>query len=132
MSEQLELLTTLMPSILAFSTVVTTYYKNQKNNITFGMSILKVVTVSVSFIYLLYLYFFKNQIKRESFIKTLLIQNIITLIFSFYTVYLIYKEYINKQINVVIHRSENILSTTKNNVEKTISTTENILKNKTI
>jgi hypothetical protein len=127
MSEQLELLITLMPAILAFSTAVTTYYKNKKNYIILGMSILKIVVVSFSFIYLLYLYFFKNQIKRESFIKTLLIQNIITLTFAFFSVYLIYKEYINKQINIAIHESENILTSTENN----ITTTENNLINKT-
>jgi len=116
MSEQLELLITLIPTILSFSTAVTTYYKNKKNNIIFGISILKIIVVSFSFIYLLYLYFFKNQIKRESFIITSLIQNIITLIFSSFTVYLIYKDNIDKQVNIAIHKTENILTSTENNL----------------
>jgi len=107
MSEHLDFLANIMPSILAFSTAVITFYKNEKNQITFYMSILKVLIVSITLIYFIYLYFGKNQQKVESSVKIKLIQNTFTLIFAFSSVYFIYKELINKQVqNVATNVSE--------------------------
>lgn len=90
--EYIELLTNLTPSILAFSTAVTTFYKNQKNMITFSMSLIKILTVTISCLYLIYLFFYKNQESKVTSIKSLLISNILTLIFALFTAYTIYSE----------------------------------------
>ena len=121
MSLSLDLLTDLMPSILAFSTAVTTYYNNKKNVITFYMSVLKVIMVSASFIYLLYLFYFRNQQKVESSIRMALLQNSFTLIFAFVTVYFIYKELINKKIESVAKNVSEVTSNVTSNISQVTS-----------
>ena len=126
MSLSLDLLTDLMPSILAFSTAVTTYYNNKKNVITFYMSVLKVIMVSASFIYLLYLFYFRNQQKVESSIRMALLQNLFTLIFAFVAVYFIYKELINQKVSKI---AKNVSEVTSNIVTNVSEVTSNIATN---
>jgi hypothetical protein len=123
MSEHLDFLANIMPSILAFSTAVITFYKNEKNQITFYMSILKVLIVSITLIYFIYLYFGKNQQKVESSVKIKLIQNTFTLIFAFSSVYFIYKELINKQVQNVATNVSEVTSSVATNmgISKSIS-----------
>jgi hypothetical protein len=116
MSEHLDFLSNIMPSILAFSTAVITFYKNEKNQITFYMSILKVLIVSITLIYFIYLYFGKNQQKVESSVKIKLIQNTFTLIFAFSSVYFIYKELINKQVQNVASNVSEVTSSVATNM----------------
>jgi len=117
MSLSLDLLNDLMPSFLAFSTAVTTYYNNKKNVITFYMSVFKVLMVSTSFIYLLYLFYYTNKQKVESSIKMALLQNSLTLIFAFSSVYFIYKELINKQISTIASNVNDVTSNIATNVK---------------
>ena len=126
MSLSLDLLNDLMPSFLAFSTAVTTYYNNKKNVITFYMSVFKVIMVSSSFLYLLYLFYFKNQQKVESSLRMALIQNSLTLIFAFSSVYFIYKELINKQISTI---AANVTEVTSNIATNVTEVTSNIATN---
>jgi hypothetical protein len=126
MSLSLDLLNDLMPSFLAFSTAVTTYYNNKKNVITFYMSVFKVIMVSSSFLYLLYLFYFKNQQKVESSLRMALIQNSLTLIFAFSSVYFIYKELINKQVSTI---AANVTEVTSNIATNVTEVTSNIATN---
>jgi hypothetical protein len=121
MSLSLDLLNDLMPSFLAFSTAVTTYYNNKKNVITFYMSVFKVLMVSASFIYLLYLFYYTNKQKVESSIKMALLQNSLTLIFAFSSVYFIYKELINKQISTIVANVNDVTGNIAANVNDVTS-----------
>jgi hypothetical protein len=90
------------------------------------MSVFKVIMVSSSFLYLLYLFYFKNQQKVESSLRMALIQNSLTLIFAFSSVYFIYKELINKQVSTI---AANVTEVTSNIATNITEVTSNIATN---
>ena len=81
----------ILPSVLAISQNVTTFYKDQKNTITFFVLFVKILVLLVSSIYLLYLFFYKGQTTRVVGIKFSLIQSILILILGVVSLRNMYK-----------------------------------------
>ena len=99
-SEILDFLTNIAPSIVGFSSTVIVFYKNEKNLISFIISILKAAFLIFTSIHLYYLLYFKKQEMREISVKISLITSVFSLIFSIITVYIIYNQSIAVQTKV--------------------------------
>jgi hypothetical protein len=96
MIEILNLLSNSIPAILGLSQSVLTFYKNEKNTITFITNFIKFNVLFIICIYLTYLYFYEGKISITNNLLFTLVQNIITLISILITIYLLYKE--NKKL----------------------------------
>ena len=99
-SEILDFLTNIAPSIVGFSSTVIVFYKNEKNLISFIISILKAAFLIFTSIHFYYLLYFKKQEMRETSVKISLITSVFSLIFSIITVYIIYNQSIAVQTKV--------------------------------
>jgi hypothetical protein len=107
----LDFIPNILPSVLAISQNVTSFYKDQQNTITFFVLLVKILVLLVTSIYLLYLYFYKEQTTRVVGIKFSLIQSIFILILGLISIWNMYKnsDYI-----------KNIVKTTSKKVKKLI------------
>jgi ABC-type nickel/cobalt efflux system permease component RcnA len=100
MEQTFEFITDLTPSVLAAGTTVSTFYRDRSELITFIISILKALMILISFSYVAYLYYGKNQQVKETLLWIILIEKGITLIFVLVGIYLTYnrtKEVIKSQ-----------------------------------
>jgi hypothetical protein len=111
MQDTLDFLTNIMPSIIAINHSINAYYINEKNMITFLVTFIKIIVVSLSLLYISYLYFVKQQIIHEVSIKTQLITNLLTLIFGLISIYLIYSrsDEVKEKVNEIKNKIKNKL-----------------------
>jgi ABC-type nickel/cobalt efflux system permease component RcnA len=96
MESFLELVTNITPSILAAGTSITSYYKEKQVLVTFIVSVVKAFMIIVSFSYVAYLYFGKNQQVKQTLLWMILIEKSLTLIFVLVGIYLTYNK--NKEV----------------------------------
>lgn len=87
----LDFIPNILPSILAISQNVTSFYKDQKNTITFFVLFVKILVLLITSIYLLYLYFYKGQTTRIVGIKFSLIQSVFILLLGIISLRNMYK-----------------------------------------
>jgi hypothetical protein len=110
MKSALELITTITPSVLAAGSTVSTYYRDKSELIIFIINILKVFMIIISFSYLAYLYYGKNQLVKETLLWVILTEKIITFIFVIIGIYLIYNSNKEKIKTQAINLKNNIKS----------------------
>jgi hypothetical protein len=87
----LDFIPNILPSVLAISQNVTSFYRDQQNTITFFMLLVKILVLLVTSIYLLYLFFYKGQTTRVVGIKFSLIQSVLILILGIISLRNMYK-----------------------------------------
>jgi ABC-type nickel/cobalt efflux system permease component RcnA len=108
-----ELITNITPSILAAGSSITSYYKEKQVLITFVINIIKAFVIIISFGYVAYLYFGKNQQVKETLLWIILLEKAITLIFVLVGIYLTY----NKNKEVIKEQANKLKSDIKNKIK---------------
>jgi hypothetical protein len=92
MSELLNLITHISTPIVALSQTLTTYYSNVENTVIKVVVFIKILVVLITFGYLYYLYFYKNQYTIQSSVLLLLLINGITFIMFVLTIYFMFSK----------------------------------------
>jgi ABC-type nickel/cobalt efflux system permease component RcnA len=114
MDSFLELVTNITPSILAAGTSITSYYKEKQVLATFVVSVVKAFVIIMSFVYVAYLYFGKNQQVKETLLWMILVEKSLTLIFVLVGIYLTY----NKNKEVIKEQAKKLKSDVKEKLIK--------------